>query len=475
MRKDASTFASVLNSYCKAVRCTNLQISKMSGVSPSNLSRYRRDERKPEPGSPVIRQLAEAIAALSAETDLDNALNADDVHAHLVRACADPPIAGMDFNMRLDALMHLLGARNIDFAEVAGIDPSYISRIRHGQRIPADIGAFASICSHLAADMCINRNLLDEMGALINMPDIAMQFPPGFPNRSSEIAEAIEIWLTGGQMFTPDIAKLDELFQWLDTTDFTPWLHFADNVADALPESPVPVSRFYHGMRGALSAELKFLETTAKFRARNLVLSSDTPTLQLEINPSFKAKYVQSIESTLLNGSHIDVLYNIERPLEDTIKSLKLWIPYYITGHVTPYYLRGVNNRLFSHVNYVSDACALSSEAVIDHQDDGRSYFSTRPQDVAYYQKKMEFVLEKAVPLIEIYRECDAERIEMFRKEEAARRAKGDGRVVRAGKYKNIRVISYPGNCGVMTLPCDGQFVYLVSKHPKINYMASRM
>ena len=448
----------------------------MIGVSPSNLSRYRHGERKPEPGSPVIRQLAEAIATFSAETNPDNALNADDVHAHLVRACADPPMAGMDFNTRLDTLMHLLGARNIDFAEIAGVDPSYVSRIRRGQRIPADIGAFASFCSHLAADMCIDRNLLDEVGALVDMPDIATQFPSDFPNRSSEIAEAIEIWLTGGQMFSPDIIKLDELFQWLDTTDFTPWLHFADNVADALPEGPVPVSRFYHGLRGALSAELKFLETAAKFRARNLVLSSDTPLLlQLEIDPSFKAKYAQNIEDTLRNGSHIDVLYNIECPLEDTIKSLNLWLPYYITGHVTPYYLRGVNNRLFSHVNYVSDACALSSEAVIGHPDDGRSYFSTRPQDVAYYQKKMEFVLEKAVPLIEIYRECDAERIEAFHKEEATRRAKGDGRVVRAGKYKNIRIISYPGDCGVMTIPCEGQFVYLVSKHPKINYMVSRM
>lgn len=469
------TFASTLNEYCKIAECTNLQIAELSGVSPSTLSRYRHGERKPESDGPIVRKIAEALSQLSAENNPGNPLSFDEIHVRLARAIVSPPIAGMNFNARLDMLMSFVGARNIDVAEVIGVDSSYISRIRRGQRMPSDMHAFARAFSHLASNICIERDLLGELGELVDAPEITARFPPNFPNRESEIAEVIEVWLTGGQMFATDMSMLDELFKWIDTTDFSPRLSFRSYAIGSIPEDPIPVSRFYHGIRGMHNAELKFLETAAKAHARTLLLSSDTPVQQMEVDPSLKRKYALGIEEALLNGSRFDVLYNIERPLEDTIKSLRFWIPFYITGRVTPYYLKGVNNRLFTHVNFVSDACILSAESVVGHLEDGRCYFSTRPEDIAYYQKKMSFILEQALPLIEIYRECDPERYELFLKAENGRKAKGNGRQIRTSVLKNVRITSYPGDCGVMTIPCGDQLVHLVSRHPKINYMASRM
>ena len=54
----------------------------------------------------------------------------------LVAGIVGTQMVGMDFHTRLDTLMNLAGVRNADIAEVTGTDPSYVSRIRHGQRTP---------------------------------------------------------------------------------------------------------------------------------------------------------------------------------------------------------------------------------------------------------------------------------------------------------------------------------------------------
>ena len=469
------TFASALDSYCKITGRTNRQISDYCDVSPSTLTRYRHGERVPEPGSTIVRKLAEALAELSAEENPLYALDADEVNTVFENELASPQMAGMDFHMRLDMLMHLIGIRNADFAEVTGVDPSYISRIRRGQRMPANMREFASICSHLAANMCIARNLVDDVGELVGMPEISRQFPPEEEDSESEIAEVIEVWLTGSEIYTTDIVEMNKLFKWLDKTDFSEWIALGDSVTEAVPEAQLPVARFYHGLGGMRSAEREFVSTAIKAHAKNAFISSDMPLLSLAGSREVLDSFMDSGLELIRNGCHINILYSLERPLEDTIKSLRLWIPLYITGCVTPGFLKGVNNRLFYHVNRICDVCVLSAESVMGHEADGRCYFSTRPEDIAYYQKKMDFILEKSSTLIEIYREHDPAQKKSFHEAEAARKAKGNGKRIGANRYKNLTVTSYPGDCVVLSVPCGSEPVHLVSRHPKINYIVARM
>lgn len=469
------TFAATFDAYCTTTGCMNRQIAELSEISESALSRYRRGEREPEPGSPVVRKLSEALAELSAKNNPGKALDADAVNAALEASLASPQIAGMSFNMRLDMLMHLIGIRNVDFAEVTGVDPSYISRIRRGQRTPADMRTFARICSHLAASLCIKRNLVDNVGDLVGRPMIAQEFPPDEDSSESEIAEVIEVWLTGGEIFTTDTAEMDKLFKWIDESDFSEWLTFCDGVEPPIPIMQPPVTRFYYGLDGMHSAEMEFIATALNANARTITLSSDMPLHRSGNDLAPVEMYMDNLAGILRNGCHVNVLYSLERPLEVTIESLRRWIPYFITGNVTPGFLKGVNNRLFYHVNRICDVCALSAEAVMGHEGDGRSYFSTRLEDIAYYQKKTSYVLEKASPLIEIYRECDPEQKKLFQEAEATRKSMGTGKRIGANRYENLRVTSYPGDCVVLSIPCGAQFVHLVSRHPKINYIVARM
>lgn len=469
------TFAATLDSYCKALDCTSKVVATRCGISASTLSRYLSGNRTPDANSKSINRLAEGLAALSRESGMPEPFEAADVHADLVAGIVGTQMVGMDFHTRLDTLMNLAGVRNADIAEVTGTDPSYVSRIRHGQRTPSNLPSFTANSAHVIAHMCIKNNALDDLGDLVGIFDITEGFPGWDPSEEFDIAEIIEVWLMGSQIVQADMAKLDELLTWLDETDFSSWLSLRNAKLEEDPDPPDPIARFYYGVDGMRSAEIDFLNMALATRSKNLWLSTDSPLMRIPPDPQFLKRYHHALARLLEAGCRIKVFHAIEQPLEETIQSLHQWIPLCITGQVDPYFLKGVNNRLFFHMNYVCDSCALSSEAVRDHEEDGRYYFTTRPNDVAYYQRKIGYIQEKASSLFETYRSCDPDQQAAFEKAEAKRQATGSGYMMDKERFNNLEITVYPGDCTVIALPCGPAVVHFVLRHPKINYIIAHM
>lgn len=469
------SFATTLKAYCDELDCTSKAIAEASGISPSALSRYLRGGRTPSQGSPIVANLANALASLSRESRDAEPLQADEVHAALEAELKGSYMVGMDFGSRLDALMRLSSMRNTDAVKVLSVDPSYISRIRRGQRSPANMKAFAMTISHLTAHYCIIYDKLDELGELIESPDLASRYHDISPFDESDVAEAIAIWLLGSHIVQSDLAKLDDLYKWIDATDFTHWLALNHAPHNGEPSQPDAFARFYYKIEGMQEAEISFLRTAIDTGAREIFLSNDMPLLYLEPSPKYLKEFGGCVNELIEHGCLINVTFNLDRSISDIARSLRNWIPLYLTGLVKPYYLPGLNNRLFFHANYVCETCALASEAVQGHHGEGRYYFSTLPEDVSYYRQKMGFILEKASSLLEFYRECDPDQKRAFEKTEAARQAKSTGRVMSEGRFQNLRIVNYPGDCTVITLPGEPTTVHAVIRHPKINYIVSHM
>ncbi|MBQ9043731.1 MAG: helix-turn-helix domain-containing protein [Eggerthellaceae bacterium] len=472
------SFASTLERYCSTVNCTNAELAECCGIAASTISRYRNGERTPEASAEIVATLADAIAGLSLKRESRKPLEADEVRGALKASITESNMVGMNFNMRFDALMQLTGIRNAKMAEATQVDPSYISRIRKGTRKPADKEEFIAAASRLFAQMCLDKNLLDEASELIgNVTFDEEAFRAGYDDNSN-VAETIGMWLDGDRIVESDVAELEDLFAWLDTTDFSEWLAMADSAAPDEPAelvTPANTARFYYGLGGMRNAEVDFLTMAIDTHARELSMSSDMPLLQMKPDPAFVVKYNRGITELLKSGCHVNVVFGIERPLHETINSLQIWLPYYMTGRVSPFFLHGIHNRLFCHVNYVCDSCALASEAMIGHQEDGRYFFTTRPADVAYYQKKMGFILERSSRLLEMYRDSIPEQKEAFEKAEEERRAKGYERPIGEGRFKRLKATSHAANCVVLSLQVESDVLHFVIRHPKINYAASRM
>ena len=83
---------------------------------------------------------------------------------------------------------------------------------------------------------------------------------------------------------------------------------------------------------------------------------------------------------------------------------LESWIPIYMTGQVSPFYLANVDTSVYCHLNYVSGTIALTGECINGYHKNGKYSLTSAKPELEYYKQKTQNLLSKAKPLMEIYR-----------------------------------------------------------------------
>ena len=90
-----------------------------------------------------------------------------------------------------------------------------------------------------------------------------------------------------------------------------------------------------------------------------------------------------------------------------------------MTGQISPYHFKNISTEIYHHFTYVSGVVALSGECIDGYHEDGKYHLSTGKEELAYFHKKADHLLQKASPLMEIYTKDDAFRFETFLKKTA--------------------------------------------------------
>lgn len=125
-------------------------------------------------------------------------------------------------------------------------------------------------------------------------------------------------------------------------------------------------------------------------------------------NAEFPKKWMYGMAMMLKKGLHLNQIHNLDRSFEDMMLGLESWIPMYMTGQISPYYLKDIQNNVFLHLLKVSGTAALTGEAISGSHSDGKYYLTKNKDEVAYYRKRVESLLNKAHPLMNIYRKENA-------------------------------------------------------------------
>ena len=120
-----------------------------------------------------------------------------------------------------------------------------------------------------------------------------------------------------------------------------------------------------------------------------------------------KEIYVQSCHGAE-KDLHIHIIHDVERPMKDMMLGLENWIPLYMTGQISPYYLKGIQNKVYSHLHYTSGQAAMTGDCISGHHDTAHYYLTSRKEEVEICRKNTKYLLKKAHPLMEIYREKKA-------------------------------------------------------------------
>ena len=415
-------FCDRLNEYIETLDCTAKELSEFSGISAATVSRYRSGERLPDAESEAFSSIVNALTAIAEKKEI--ALGAEEIRSQLL-ACdglvsADKEQLRLNFN----TLISVLDINISKLCRSTNYDSSTIFRFRNGSRRPADPEQFAeAVASFVARE--------------INSPtDLAVltELTGEETNDCSARYEKIKEWLLCGKSGNTEnggisgfLAKLDEF----DLNEYIKAIHFDEMKVPQLPFQ-LPTSKYYYGLREMMESELDFLKATVLSKSKDdVTLYSDMPMTEMAKDPDFPKKWMYGMALMLKKGLHLNNIHNIDRSFEEMMLGLESWIPMYMTGQISPYYLKKTQNGAFNHFLRVSGAAALSGEAIAGCHDRGRYYLSKTRDDISYYKNRAEDLLKNASPLMDIYREDSARRLNAFILADAEN----------AGKRRNILTV----------------------------------
>ena len=399
-------FKDQLNAYIDQLGCTAKELGEASGVSAATISRYRSGERLPEADTPAFEALCSAIAAIAEQKQLS--LSSASV-AEAFLQC--PDMAATNRTQLIENFNTLIAVLDININRLCrytNYDASAIFRFRNGTRRPGDPVKFASsIATYIARERT-------DAGDIAILAELLGCSPDELSDNSKRYKQ-LKKWLIEGRS-TPAsgvsdfLAKLDAF----DLNEYIKVIHFDEMKVPSLPFQ-LPTSKVYHGLEEMMASELDFLKATVLSKSQKPVtMYSDVPMTEMAKDPEFPKKWMFGMALMLKKGLHLNQIHNLDRSFEDMMLGLESWIPMYMTGQISPYYLKSAQNPVFHHFLKVSGAAVLTGAAIAGHHTDGRYYLSKTKEDIAYYTDQAEHLLGCARPLMDIYREDSAARLRAF-------------------------------------------------------------
>ena len=391
-------FQECLNNYIIQIRCNGKELARNSKISETVISWYRKGERAPSADSEYLKKLSDGIIKTAAEKGIRD-FQADKVWQTLRESLEDNRDEPVFNSQKLDILLRELDINISRIAAFLHYDPSYLSKIRTGKRNPAHQQQFIEkICEYVAS------NYKDEQDR--KKVTYLIQCNEDEITDSSLYRKKLREWLSSSK--PEDVDYVSGFLRKVDSFNLDDYIRVIHFDSFKVPKVPfqLPVSRHYYGLKEMREGELDFLKHTVLSKSmKPLYICSDMPVEDMAADKDFAKKYMFGLAMVLKKGLHIHIIHDVERPMKDMMLGLENWVPLYMTGQISPYYLKGVQNRVYSHLHYCSGQVAMTGDCISGHHDLAHYYLTSRKEEVSISQKNMEFLLKKAHPLMDIYRE----------------------------------------------------------------------
>lgn len=391
-------FQKCLNNYIIQIRCNGKELARNSEISETVISRYRKGERTPYADSEYLKKLSDGIIKTAAEKGIRD-FQGDKVFQTLRESLEDDRDEPAFNSQKLDILLRELDINISRIAAFLHYDPSYLSKIRTGRRNPAHQQQFIEkVCEYVISNYKDEQDR-KKVAYLIQCNEDELA-------DSSSYRMKLREWLNssmpdGVDYVSAFLRKVDSF----NLDDYIRAIHFDSFKVPKVPFQ-LPVSRHYYGLKEMREGELDFLKHTVLSKSmKPLYICCDMPVEDMAADEEFAKKYMFGLAMVLKKGLHIHIIHDVERPMKDMMLGLENWVPLYMTGQISPYYLKGVQNRVYSHLHYCSGQVAMTGDCISGHHDLAHYYLTSRKEEVSISQKNMDFLLKKAHPLMDIYRE----------------------------------------------------------------------
>ena len=403
-------FKEVLNEYLKELNCSSKKLSNESGLSESVISRYRSGERTPVKNSEQLNKLTKALFNIAKDND-KNKYTFDKIESDFNSTLASDDFDYTTFSNNLNTLITSLNINTHEMSKYIVFDASHISRIRYGKAKPSNPVEFSNkICSYIF-NRYKNPDDINNLMMIIGCKKSDLS--------NEKIYSTLFNWLTSE--IVPVKNQISDFLHHLDSfnlDDYIKVIKFDELKVPSIPFYKAK-TKHYYGIEEMKQGELNFFKGTVLSKSKeDIFMCSDMPMEDMAKDIDFGKKWMFAIAMCLKKGHHLNIIHNLDRPFNEMMLGLESWIPIYMTGQISPYYLSNLKNNIYNHLNYVSAAAALSGECINGFHNKGMYYLTTNKNEIEYYKEKSDLLLKKAKPLMEIYRKKNIKEYHLFLKKD---------------------------------------------------------
>lgn len=403
-------FKEVLNKYLKELNCSSKKLSNESGLSESVISRYRSGERTPVKNSEQLNKLTKALFNIAKDSN-KNKYTLDKIVSDFNSVLTSDDFDYTTFSNNLNTLITSLNINTHEMSKYIVFDASHISRIRYGKAKPSNPVEFSNkICSYIL-NRYKNPDDINNLMMIIGCKKSDLS--------NEKIYSTLFNWLTSE--IVPVKNQISDFLHHLDSFNLDDYIKVIKFDELKVPSIPFyrAKTKHYYGIEEMKQGELNFFKGTVLSKSKeDIFMCSDMPMEDMAKDIDFGKKWMFAIAMCLKKGHHLNIIHNLDRPFNEMMLGLESWIPIYMTGQISPYYLSNLKNNIYNHLNYVSAAAALSGECINGFHNKGMYYLTTNKNEIEYYKEKSDLLLKKAKPLMEIYRENNIKEYHLFLKKD---------------------------------------------------------
>lgn len=379
------TFSNILNKYMQDIGCSSKELANASSLSQSIISRYKNGERIPTNDN--LKKISDGLQKIS-----NKKLNSNDILKEFNKVINKNDIDFETVRNNLNTLINTLNISANELSKYLNFDASYLSKIRSGNRIPSNKKEFINTITNFIFKKSNNEEYQNKLCTIMNV-------------KKELSIDIIKIWLmTNNKQQNNEINDFLEKLDSFDLNNYIKAIKFDQLKVPYVPFYKVRTKNYF-GIEEMKKGELDFFKGTVLSKSKDdIFMCSDMPMEDMAQDVEFGKKWMYAIAIMLKKGLHLNIIHNVDRPFNKMMLGLESWLPIYMTGQVSPYFLKGLQNNIYCHFNYVSGVAALYGECINGYHDKGKYTLTTNKNDISYYKTKAQCLLSKATSLMDIYK-----------------------------------------------------------------------
>ncbi len=275
--------------------------------------------------------------------------------------------------------MNITKTTNTSLALLLSVVPSYICRLRNGQRpLPR------------------NSDLLQPMGEYF-----AGKITDTFQKQS--IMQACEM---DGAFPEDKVLLAAILIQWLSETDVKEKTSLQTG-ADTwkTPKTGCQsTDTLYYGGKGKQDAVVRFLTEIIRHEGTQTLLLFSDENMDWMTEPAFFRQWGTLLMRVLQKGNHIKIIHTVSRKGQEMDAAIRGWLPLYTTDKIHPYYCPEPKDGIYRRTLFIAPkTAAISSFSIQDNIDAAPNLYVTDPEAIAAFTKEFEDYISICKPLMQKY------------------------------------------------------------------------